>query len=195
MKRLLILFFVFYLSLSHSLAKELDNDEIFDLKQNAYALYNTNHVDEAYEMLKKIPEESYESENFLIIANIEEDKGNLDSAINNLNKAIKKDPKFYKAYYNLGSIYMKKQAYSSAEANFALAAKYNKQNPYVFYNLGCAQLAVGDYSKAKKSFIKAIYLKNDEKDFYYNLAYANKKLDNKKAAQKVIDFYNSTFVK
>ena len=36
---------------------------------------------------------------------------------------------------------------------------------------------------------------NDEKDFYYNLAYVNKKLGNQKTAQKVIDFYNSTFIK
>ena len=54
---------------------------------------------------------------------------------------------------------------------------------------------IGQYKSAKKHITKAIMLKNDEKNFYYNLAYVNKKLGNEKASKKVIDFYNSTFVK
>ena len=55
--------------------QELSGDDIFDIKQNAYALYNTNHLDEAYELLNKIPDEKKDAEAFLILANIEEDKG------------------------------------------------------------------------------------------------------------------------
>ena len=194
MKKTFILLLIFLFN-SAVFAEELDSDTIFDLKQNAYALYNTNHTNEAYEMLKKIPEASIDPETYLILANIYEDKNRPDDAIDNLNKAIKKDPKFYKAYYNLGLIFMKKQIYSMAEENFELAVKYNKESPYALYNLGCAQLKLGEYSKAKKNFIKAIYLKKDEKNFYYNLAYANKMLGKEKASKKIIDFYNSTFVK
>lgn len=194
MKRIFILL-LFYMLCTPAFAQDLSADDIFDIKQNAFALYNTNNVNEAYNLLIKIDESKMDEEVFLILANIEEDKGNIESAIEYLNKAISKKEDFYKPYYNLGCIYMKQKKFSSALNQFEHALKYNKENSYIFYNLGCAQLHTGSYKKAKRNFIKAIYLKKDEKDFYYNLAYANKQLGNEKAAKKVIDFYNSTFVK
>lgn len=175
--------------------QELSGDDIFDIKQNAYALYNTNHLDEAYELLNKIPDEKKDAEAFLILANIEEDKGDENKAIKSLKSSISKDSEFYKAYYNLGCIFMKRRIYALAVDNFKLAIKYNNKNPYGFYNLGCAYMNLGEYKKAKKNFIKAIYLKNDEKNFYYNLAYVNKKLGKEKDSKKIIDFYNQNFVK
>lgn len=190
-----ILFLLTLMFINPTFAQELDADAIFDIKQNAFALYNTNNIDEAYNMLIQIPQDKMDEETLLILANAEEDKNNTDKAIEYLNKSIQKNPKFYKPYYNLGCIFMKKRAYSFAVENFEKAAKLNKKNAYIFYNLACAQMNIGEYNQAKKNLIKAIYIKNDEKNFYYNLAYVNKKLGKEKAAQKVIDFYNSTFVK
>ncbi len=192
--KFLYLIFIFFVITSASIAKELTGDDIFDIKQNAFALYNTNHINEAYEMLNKIPNDKKDEEIYLILANIEQDKNNEDEAIKNLELAIQKKPEFYKAYYNLGCIFMKKRIYPVAIANFELAKKYNKENPYIFYNLGCAYMNAGEFKKAKKNFIKAIYLKNDEKTFYYNLAYVNKKLGKEKDSKKIIDFYNQTFI-
>lgn len=176
-------------------AENEGSDDIFDIKQNAFALYNTNNSNEAYEILNGLDDAKKDDEIYLILSNIEEDRGNFDSAIKLLRKSIEKNPEFYKAYYNLGCLFMKKNIYSSAEENFELAAKYNKENPFVFYNLGCAQMKMGNYAKAKKNFTKAILLKNNEKDFYYNLAYALKKMGKEKASKKIIDFYNQTFIK
>lgn len=192
--KFLYLIFIFFVITGTSIAKELTGDDIFDIKQNAFALYNTNHINEAYEMLNKIPNDKKDEEIYLILANIEQDKNNEDDAIKNLELAIEKKPEFYKAYYNLGCIFMKKRIYPVAIANFELAKKYNKENPYIFYNLGCAYMNAGEFKKAKKNFIKAIYLKNDEKSFYYNLAYVNKKLGKEKDSKKIIDFYNQTFI-
>ena len=192
--KFLYLIFIFFVITSASIAKELTGDDIFDIKQNAFALYNTNHINEAYEMLNKIPNDKKDEEIYLILANIEQDKNNEDEAIKNLELAIQKKPEFYKAYYNLGCSFMKKRIYPVAIANFELAKKYNKENPYIFYNLGCAYMNAGEFKKAKKNFIKAIYLKNDEKTFYYNLAYVNKKLGKEKDSKKIIDFYNQTFI-
>ena len=192
--KFLYLIFIFFVIMGASIAKELTRDDIFDIKQNAFALYNTNHINEAYEMLNKIPNDKKDEEIYLILANIEQDKNNEDEAIKNLELAIQKKTEFYKAYYNLGCIFMKKRIYPVAIANFELAKKYNKENPYIFYNLGCAYMNAGEFKKAKKNFIKAIYLKNDEKTFYYNLAYVNKKLGKEKDSKKIIDFYNQTFI-
>lgn len=192
--KFLYLIFIFFVITGASIAKELTGDDIFDIKQNAFALYNTNHINEAYEMLNKIPNDKKDEEIYLILANIEQDKNKENEAIKNLKLAIQKKPEFYKAYYNLGCIFMKKRIYPVAIANFELAKKYNKENPYIFYNLGCAYMNAGEFKKAKKNFIKAIYLKNDEKTFYYNLAYVNKKLGKEKDSKKIIDFYNQTFI-
>lgn len=193
--RLKILLLILFMGMNFCFAENMDADEIFDIKQNAFALYNTNHADEAYKLLYGIPDDKKDEEIYLILANIEEDNKHEDKAINYLKAAIKKNPEFYKAYYNLGCIFMKRRIYTLAVDNFELAAKYNKENPYVFYNLGCAQMDMEEYKAAKKNFIKAIYLKNDDKNFYYNLAYVNKKLGKEKDAKKIIDFYNQTFVK
>lgn len=192
--KFLYLIFIFFVFMGASIAKELTGDDIFDIKQNAFALYNTNHINEAYEMLNKIPNDKKDEEIYLILANIEQDKNKENEAIKNLKLAIQKKPEFYKPYYNLGCIFMKRRIYPLAIENFELAKKYNKENAYIFYNLGCAYMNAGDFKKAKKNFIKAIYLKNDEKTFYYNLAYVNKKLGKEKDSKKIIDFYNQTFI-
>ena len=190
-----IVFLFVFLSADIAFSKELSSDDIFDIKQNAFALYNTNHIDEAYELSSDIPDNKKDEEILLILSNIEMDKNNQNKAISNLKTAIQKKPEYYKAYYNLGSIFMQRRIYTLAIDNFKLAVKYNKENPYCYYNLACAYMNFGDYKKAKKNLIKAIYLKNDEKDFYYNLAYVNKKLGKEKDSKKIIDFYNETFTK
>lgn len=195
MNKFKLIFLLFLFSANLSFAQAPDADMVFDIKQNAFALYNTNHPDEAYKLLNEIPDDKKDEEVYLILSNIEEDKGHQNKALEYLKASIKKNPEFDKAYYNLGCIFMKRRIYTLAIDNFELAVKYNKENPYAYYNLGCAQLDFGEFKKAKKNFIKAIYLKNDEKNFYYNLAYVNKKLGKEKDAKKVIDFYNSTFVK
>ena len=194
MKKFLCVILFLLLTSVSVFCEEYTDEEIFDIKQNGFALYNTNHIEEASIMLNKIPNGKKDSEVYLILANIEEDKNNCDKALEYLKISISKDSEFYKGYYNLGCIFMKKKIYTLAIDNFELAVKYNKNNPFGFYNLGCAYLGINEFRKAKKNFLKALYLKNDEKDFYYNLAYANKKSGNEKQARKIIDFYNKTFI-
>ena len=185
------LFLLFFLLCAPVFADE----DVSDIKQNALALYNTNNSDKAYEMLIEIPEDKKDEEIYLILSNIEQDNNQIQNAINFLNSAIGKNPRYYKAYYNLGNIYLKNKNFKKARENYMLSVKYNNKNPYGYYNLGVCYMYTGEFKKAKKNFIKAIMLKNDDKDFYYNLAYANKKLGKEKDAKKIIDFYNKTFIK
>ncbi len=161
-----------------------------DIKTEAYALYNTNNLNEALRLLENLPNEEKDEEIFVLIANIYEDKLNIDKAVENLNKAIIINPEYYKAYYNLGCIFLNKKAFELAESNLLLAIKYNKDFAYSYYNLGTLYLRCGKYEKAKKNLIKAIYLKNDEKDFYINLAYAYKFLGKEKEAKRLLEIYN-----
>ncbi len=196
MKKILFAIFILLIFNNFSYADTITNlDDVFDIKENAFALYNTNHVDEAYSLLNMIDESAKDEEIYLILGNIENEKGKDKKAVENYKKAIGKNDKFYRAYYNLGLIYMEKRMPQKALESFQHAYKLNKENPYILYNLGCAELETENYSSAKRHFTKAIFLKNDEKDFYYNLAFANKKLNKTKETQKIIDFYNENFVK
>lgn len=161
-----------------------------DIKAEAYALYNTNHINEALKLLDTLPLSAKDAEAFVIIANIYQDKGQIDKAVENLNRALLLDSEYYKAYYNLGCIFLDKKAYEIAKRNLELSIKYNKDFPYSYYNLGTLYIRLGEYEKAKKNLIKAIYLKGDEKDFYLNLAYVYKTLGKEKDAKKLLEVYN-----
>ncbi len=66
-------------------------------------------------------------------------KGDLDKAINYFNNAVKKDPKYAKAYYMLAETYTKKAHFQDAELNAKLAIKYNplasSSAHYLLHNL------------------------------------------------------------
>ena len=152
-------------------------------------LYAENNIKEAFNLLLSIPEEERTSENWLLMGNIQQDKGNLKDAIFMWESAILADEKFYKAYYNLGVLYFEEEKYSLALTNFKKAKKFNLEHPNIYYNLGCTYLKLGEFKKAKNELLYAIQLKNTEPDYYYNLALVYKKLENEKKAKYYLDFY------
>ena len=166
-------------------------DENFDVqKKEIVALYNANKLEDAYRLIAQVDETKRDAELWLILANITQDYGNSNDSICFLEKSIQKDPKYYKAYYNLGNIYFEQNKVVKAIEYYKSALKYNKELPFIYYNLGCAYLKDAQFVKAKTIFMKAISLKNNEKDFYYNLALTYKKMGKDKQAKKALDIYN-----
>lgn len=165
-------------------------EELTELNQQAVALYTDNNLDESLNCFSKIPEKMRTPEIWLLMGNILMDKGKKDEAAFMYGRAILTDVSFYKAYYNLGYIYLEDDKFNMAIEQFKLAVKYNINNPYTHYNLGCAYLKAGELKKAKYSFIKAVELRNNVPDFHYNLAYVYKKLGKEKQAKIYLDNYN-----
>lgn len=161
-----------------------------DMKQKAIALYATKNYKEAFKMLDSLPSSEKDSEVFVLLSNIALEQNKDSLAIQNLNKALDKDYKFYKAYYNLGCIFAKKKSYLLATNNFELAIKYNKTFAPAYYNLANCQMQLRDYESAKKNLIKAVEFEPTNKDYLYNLAYCYKALNQEKKAKKIIDAYN-----
>ncbi len=161
-----------------------------DKKKEIIALYNSNNLQEAYNMISKITEDERDYEIWYLLGNLSQDFNNDTNAVFFLQKSIIMKPDFDKAHYNLGNIYLKEKKYNSAIKEYKLAIKYKKDFPYYYYNLGCAYLGQNDYKEAKSAFEKAIKLKNDNADFYYNLALALKNLNEEKAAKETLDKYN-----
>ncbi len=187
MKRL---FFTLTLMLFLSNISLASNENIQDIKQQAIALYTTGNFNEAFELLDNLPASEKNEVIFLLLANIAQEKGDDNVAIQNLNKALDKNYTFYKAYYNLGCIFASKKSYLLASNNFELAIKYNKGFPSAYYNLACCQIKLKNYEGAKKNLIKAIELSPSNKDYYYNLAFCYKELHKEKQAQKILNAYN-----
>lgn len=169
--------------------KAVEKQENFEqMFEDAVCLYNLNKVEEAKQILSSI--ENKNAAVFLLLANIAEDLGNIDEAIANCQKSISEDPKFYKAYYNLGNLLVKKNNPDLAFQYFKKACSLNKKFPYAQYNLGNCYLEKQEYKKAVKCYQKAIFLKQTEPDFYYNLAYCYNKMNDKKKCEKFLQYYN-----
>lgn len=76
-----------------------------------------------------------------------------DEAIKYLNDAVKADPKFQRAYLQLGDIYKRLRNIQKAKENYRLAVKSAAvENANVYFNLGETELQTGDYKEAKQNF-------------------------------------------
>ncbi|MBQ8887816.1 MAG: tetratricopeptide repeat protein [Candidatus Gastranaerophilales bacterium] len=189
MKKFLNLF-ILILGFVFSVNSSFSAQPIEETKKQIIALYNSNQLEEAYNMISKLTESERDYEIWYLLGNISQDFNNDTNASFFLQKAIILNPEFDKAHYNLANIYLKEKKYNSAIKEYKLAIKYKKDFPYYYYNLGCAYLGQKEYKEAVSAFKKAIKLKSDVADFYYNLAYAYKNLNNEKEYQKAIDTYN-----
>ena len=170
--------------------KEVQEEVIDATSQQAKVLYAQNEIDEALKLLKSKGEDLRSTEDWLLIGNILQDKDRIDEATYMFKKSIDKNPKYYKAHYNLGYIYLIQDKPNMALAEFKQTVKYKDDFAYGYYNMGCAYLKLKEYRNARFNFFRAIDAKNDEPMFYYNLAYTYKMLNKEKDAQTYLDIYN-----
>lgn len=158
--------------------------------QQARVFYAQNNIDTALENLNKIPEDERTEEDWLLIGNIMQDKNDIEKALYMFNKSVQKNPKYYKAHYNLGYIYLTKNQPNMALQEFKSAVRYKSDFAYGYYNIGCAYLKLKKYSQARYNFFRALNLKANEPDIYYNLSYTYKMQKNEKQAKVYLDLYN-----
>lgn len=182
--------FGFEINLHNKKATEQVQNPYAEQESIARAMYAQNNIEETLNILYSIPAEQRSSEAWLLMGNIQQDKGDIKSAVNMYENAIINDKKNYKAYYNLGVIYFGEEKYSLALENFKNAKKYKLDNPSIYYNLGCTYINLGEFRKAKNEIFYAIELKNNVPDYYYNIAYAYKKIGNDKKAKYYMDLYD-----
>lgn len=161
-----------------------------DLSKQATAFYSDNNYQKTMDLILQINEKERSAQDWLILGNVLEDKGEKDNAIFMYQKAISVNPKYYKAYYNLANYYAQNNQLNMAVQNYKKAASLNKENPYILYNLACTYIKLGEIKKAKTNLNKAIMLNSNIPEFHYNLAYVYKQLNKQKLAQTYLDNFN-----
>ena len=171
--------------------KEVETQETNPVTEQAKVLYAQNDIDGAMNILQSKITDERSAEDWLLLGNILQDKNQINEAVYMYNQSILKDPKYYKAHYNLGYIYLSQDKPNMALAEFKKATKYKDNFSYGYYNMGCAYLKLKDYRNAKYNFFRALDSGNTDPNVYYNLAYSYKKLNNEKQAQTYLDLYNN----
>ena len=184
MRRVILLSFLFLLSVPCFAASAAD------LSKQATAFYIDNNYNRTMDLILQIDEKERTAQDWLLLGNLMEEKGERQNAIFMYQKAINTDKKFYKAYYNLANIYLEDGKYNMAVDNYKKAISADRENPYLHYNLACAYMKLGKIKKAKSSLLQAITLKPDVPEFQYNLAYVYNSLNKPKVAQTYLDNYN-----
>ena len=161
-----------------------------ELSKQATAFYSDNNFHKTMELILQIDEKERSAQDWLLLGNLLDEKGEKQNAIFMYQKAINTDEKYYKAYYNLANIYLADGKNNIAIENYKKALKYTKNNPYVHYNLACAYINMAEIKKAKSELIKAVTLNSNIPEVHYNLAYVYKCLNKPKLAKDYLNNYN-----
>jgi tetratricopeptide (TPR) repeat protein len=103
-------------------------------------------------------------------------RGKHKFAVDELLKAISKDPSYVKAYNALGVSYDYLGNFDLAVKSYKFALELNPELDYVYNNLGYSYLLRGNFDAAIVAFQKAIALNDTHKRYHNNLglAYARK---------------------
>lgn len=161
-----------------------------ELSKQATAFYSDNNKIKTIDLILRINEKERSAQDWLLMGNIFSDDGKNEDALYMYKKALEKDKKCYKAYYNIANYYMEIGKFDLAIENYKKAIHIKQDNPYIHYNLACAYLKKNDLNPAKNSLNKAIMYNSKVPDFHYNLAYIYKKQGKEKLAKTYLDNYN-----
>lgn len=94
--------------------------------------------------------------------------GNYNEAVNNYNRALKKDKKNYLIYYNRGIAYFYLQNFKKAIKDYSRSIKLNGNFPDAHINRGLAYMLSKSNGKSMADFTRAIALDTVSYTAYYN---------------------------
>ena len=118
--------------------------------------------------------------------------GNYQSAQDDFNLAIKRNPDFYETYLSRATIYLGETDYQKAIEDLNLALYLNLDSPVAFLRRGSIRGELGEYEKAIYDFNEVIESKAEDASIYYTDAYYKQGLAylNLGETQKAIDDFN-----
>ena len=138
--------------------KEVQEKAVDPVTEQAKVLYAQNNIDAALDILQGKLVDDRSAEDWLLMGNILQDKDKLNEAVFMFNQAILKDPKYYKAHYNLGYIYMiKKTTLPDEQTNSHIILAAHSGNSYVSFFRNLKKLDMKDKVYFYYEGVKYIY--------------------------------------
>jgi Flp pilus assembly protein TadD len=96
-----------------------------------------------------------------------ERKGNHDEAIAHYQSALKIAPEYYPAHNNLGSLYLSKADFTSAEEQFQEAVRLGRNDAQAYFNLGNLFLLKGRYRESEGALSSGLQRQPDSAFGHY----------------------------
>src|SRR5258708_645343 len=90
-----------------------------------------------------------------------ERKGNRDEAIAHYQSALKIAPEYYPAHNNLGSLYLSKADFKSAEEQFQETVRLDQNDAQAYFNLGNVFLLKGQFTQAEAAVSSGLQRRPD----------------------------------
>jgi tetratricopeptide (TPR) repeat protein len=120
--------------------------------------------------------------------------GNLDAALDELQRALQADPNLSVAHNAVGTIYLQRGQYEQARRSYQQATEINPLAYKPAYNLGVTYQALANAAenvsraqqylrKAVQTYLRAVTLKNDDYDSHLNLSACYYSLGSTKLAE------------
>ena len=136
------------------------------------------------------------AEDFLLKASIKKDRGDLEGAVNDLNKALEINSVYTEAFLYRGTVFVALKEFEKAINDLNFVVKSNSKSSMQLLGLerrGVAKFFMKDYPGAAKDFIAAIEINPDEfpASSYKILALAKDKTNDSEAA---ILYFNKAII-
>ena len=119
-----------------------------------------------------------------------EHDGRIDESIEAYREVLKESPDFYPAHNNLGSLYLGKSDFKSAEEQFREAIRLDQNEAQAYFNLGNAMILTGRYADAESVVSEGLQRRPDSAfgDFLWGslLSHSGKYEDAEKALHEAL---------
>ncbi len=103
-------------------------------------------------------------------------EGQFTEAVAAYRQAIRLEPDYPQAYYEMGLAYAGLNQYPDAVKAFKEAARLQPEMGLIYENLGVVYIKMGQWREARDALAEAIRLHPDSPEAHYNLGLANGKL-------------------
>lgn len=142
-----------------SLYKALSRKTSPQLYKMAGELYENRAHDKAVIALQNLIDRNYKTDTCYFIQGIcQIESGAYGWGMDKLQKAIKINPKYERAYYNIAGYLYEHQDYEGAIRNYKKTVELNPKNQRAYYSLAASQFVNGQIKEAKSNCEMAVKL-------------------------------------
>ena len=121
--------------------------------------YLANNFSKAELIFLNLKDAGYENPDlFLYLANIYIHNGSDETALIILKRALEITPDNSIIYFNIGTIYFKRNEYEKSKSYYLLGINYDRDNAFAYSNLAGCYEEIFDYKNAVENYKKAFFL-------------------------------------